>query len=166
MAGVGGGGFADGRAGDAFNVAFHPPSIENAQTGHPIQRGFHSAGAGSLERKLRRVEPEVHAGSYLSAKLEIVVVEENHGHGFPQRFFRMENPPNYVFPTGIIRVGLAGIDNLEMAGILDNLPETIEIGQDQVAALVSRCAPPQTNPESLTIKFQPRLLPNRLEQIV
>ena len=37
--------FADAPAGDAFNVAFHPPAVKNAQTWHAIQRGLHTAGA-------------------------------------------------------------------------------------------------------------------------
>src|SRR5213079_3009342 len=87
IAGNGAPRFADAPSGDPLNVAFHPPAVENTQTWHAVQRGLHAAGAGSFERKLRRVEPEVHAGSYLPAELKIVVVEENHGYCFPQRFF-------------------------------------------------------------------------------
>src|SRR6266480_3907520 len=100
------------------------------------------------------------------AELQIVVVEENHGYCFPQRFFRLENPANDVLPASIIRMRLAGINNLEVAGVLGNLPEPGKIGQDQVGALVSRCAARKPDGESLGIKLEAGLLANRLEQIV
>src|SRR6266403_2519347 len=166
IAGNGAPRFADAPSGDPLNVAFHPPAVENAQARDAIQRGLHAAGAGSFERKLRRVEPEVHAGSYLPAELKIVVVEENHGYCFPQRFFRLENPANDVLPASIIRMRLAGINNLEVAGVLGNLPEPVEIGQDQVGALVSCCAARKPDGESLGIELEAGLLANRFEQIV
>src|SRR5207249_11908561 len=144
---------ADGPASEAFDVAFHPPDVENAQARHAIQRRLHTAGAGSLQRKLWCVKPNVHSGSDLSAKLEIVIVKEHDRHSFAQGFFRVENPANDVLPTGIIRVGLAGVDNLEVSRVLGNLPEPIEIGQDQVGALVSCCTSCETNCKSLRIKL-------------
>src|SRR5712692_8634164 len=78
----------------------------------------------------------------------------------------MEYPTNNVFPAAIIRMCLAGINNLELAGVLGNLPETIEIGQDQVGALVSCCAARETDCESFGIKLEASLLAHRLEQIV
>src|SRR5260370_42386179 len=61
---------------------------------------------------------------------------------------------------------LAGINDLEVAGGLGNLPKAIEIGQDQVGALVSRCAARKTDREGIGIKLKAGLLANRLEQIV
>src|SRR5712664_1433511 len=78
----------------------------------------------------------------------------------------MEYPANDVLPAAIIWMRLAGINDLEMAGVLGNLPETIEIGQDQVGALVSRCAARETDREGFGIKLEAGLLANRLEQIV
>src|SRR5437016_11167204 len=127
IAGRGAPRLADRPAGDAFDMTLHPPAVENAQAWHAIQRGLHAAGAGGLQRKLWRVEPKVHAGSYFSTEIEIVVVKENHRHGFPQRFLRVENPAYDVLPAGIVRMRLAGINDLKGAGILGNLPETIKI---------------------------------------
>src|SRR5207249_1178167 len=157
---------ADGPASEAFDVAFHPPDVENAQARHAIQRRLHTAGAGSLQRKLWCVKPNVHSGSDLSAKLEIVIVKEHDRDSFAQGFFRVENPANDVLPAGIIRMGLAGVDNLEMSRVLGNLPESIEIGQDQVGALVSRRTARETDREDFGIELEPGLLTNRLEQLV
>src|SRR5438093_10947435 len=63
-------------------------------------------------------------------------------------------------------MGLAGVDNLEMSRVLGNLPEPIEIGQDQVGALVSRRTARETDREDFGIELEPGLLTNRLEQLV
>src|SRR5206468_2134542 len=80
--------------------------------------------------------------------------------------FCMENPANDVLPAGIIRMRLTSIDNLERSGVLGNLPETIEIGQYQISALVSCCTSSETYREHFGIKLEAGLLANRLEQIV
>src|ERR1700757_1260025 len=113
-------------------MPFDPPAVENAEAGHAIQGGLHAAGSGSLQRKLRRIEPQVHSRSNLPAEVHVVVVEENYGHGFPQRFLRVIDPPDNIFPASIVGVSFARIDDLEVAGVLGNLPETIEVSQDQV----------------------------------
>jgi len=102
-------------------VTFYPPTVENAEAGHAIQRSLHPAGSRSFERKLRRVEPQVDTGSNFPAKVHVVVVEENHGHCFPQCFFRVKNAPNNVLSTSIVGVSFARIDDLEVAGVLGNL---------------------------------------------
>jgi len=53
---------------------------------------------------------------------------------------------------------LAGIHDLEVTGVLGNLPETIEIGQDQVGALVSRCAARKTDREGSGSNLRPVFL--------
>ena len=53
----------DRPAGHAFDAPLDPPAVEHRQIGHAVERGFHAAGAGSLERRQRRVEPHVHTGS-------------------------------------------------------------------------------------------------------
>jgi len=113
-------------AGHALNVAFHHQPSRMLRLGTPFSAAFMPLVPEASKGKLRRVEPEVHSGSYLPAKLEIVIVEENHVHHFPQRFFRLENPPNDVLPAPVIRMRLAGIHDLEVTGVLGNLPETIE----------------------------------------
>src|SRR5258708_33701824 len=119
-----------------------------------MEGGWGGGGGKGVERKLGGWEPEVQARSCLPAKMEIVIVEENHGHRFPQRFFRLENPANDVLPAPVIRMRLAGINDLEVAGVLSNLPETIEIGQDQVCALVSCSTARETDREGLGIKLE------------
>ncbi len=89
--------FADRPAGNAFDVTLHPPAIENAQAGDAVEGGFHSAGAGSFQRILRGVEPEIAAGSEIAAEFEVVIVEKNDGDGFLEGLLGFENALDDIF---------------------------------------------------------------------
>src|SRR5256885_5644711 len=55
---------------------------------------------------------------------------------------------NNVFPTSVIGMRLTGIDNLEVTGVFGNLAQAIEVGKNQVRALVTRGAPGETDRKS------------------
>src|SRR5262249_58201557 len=52
---------ADRPAGDRFDVALEPPAVEHAQARHAVVRRLHAARAAGLERRARRVPPEIDA---------------------------------------------------------------------------------------------------------
>jgi len=68
---------ADGPAGDVFDAAFDPPSVEHAEAWHAVESGLHAAGAGGFQRGLRCVEPDIHSGDKEPRQLPVVVVEVN-----------------------------------------------------------------------------------------
>jgi len=53
-----------------------------------------------------------------------------------------------------------------VAGVLGNLTETIEIGKNQVGALVSGCAARKTDGETSGSNLRPVFSRNRFEQVV
>jgi len=83
--------FADRPAGDALDVAFDPPAIENAEAWHAVQRCFHAACARGFERILRRVQPQISAGGEHAAEVQVVVVQKNNGDCFLKGFLRFKN---------------------------------------------------------------------------
>src|SRR5690348_15837362 len=114
-----------------------PPAIQNTQTGNSVERRFHAARSGGFERKLRRVEPKVHARSHLATELEVVLVQENDGNSFPKRLLRLENVSDDVLAARVVRMSFAGVDNLELTRVFGDQPQTVEIGQEQVRAFVT-----------------------------
>ena len=111
-------------------MAFHPPAIQNAQTRHSVQRRFHSAGAAGFQRKLRRIQPQVHAGGNFSAHFHVVVVQKYDLHGSFQRFFCAENFPDQFFSAAIIGMRFTGKYNLKFPDVLGNFAQTVQIGQE------------------------------------
>src|SRR5580704_10909619 len=138
----------------AFDVAFYPPAVENAQAGNSVERGFHAACAGGFERKLRRVEPKIYAGSDFAAEVEIVLVEEDNGHGLAQRLLRMEDSPDNILASAVVGMRLARVDDLEMSCVLGDLAQAVQIRKDQVRALVARGAPSKTDCEDLFVQTE------------
>ncbi len=144
----------------------HPPAIENAEARHAIQRRLHAAGSGSFQRKLRRVQPQVHAGRDLTANFEIVFVQKNHGHIFAQRFFGVKDAPDDVFASVVVRMRLAGENNLKFSSALGDLAQAIEVGKNQVGALVSGGAPREADGERIGLEAEPGLLSHGLEELM
>src|SRR4029077_7216333 len=159
-------GFANGPAGDALDVTFHPPAIQNAQTRHTIQGSLHAAGAGSFQRILRCVEPQIHTGSKLATKFHVVVIEKNDADGLLERFLGLENVPDDVLAAGVEWMGLAGINDLECSNVLGDLPQAVEVAQDQVGPFLAGSGGAQANGESFGIELQTGLLANGLKKIV
>src|SRR6266568_6021880 len=159
-------GLPDRPARDSFNVAFHPPAVQNAQARHAVQRRFHPACARRLERKLRRVQPKVHAGSNFSAHFEVVIIQEYNRDRLPQRFFCVKDAANDVLPSSVIRMRFACINNLEGARVLGNLPQAVEVGEDEIRALISGGTPRKTNGENFGIELETCLRANHFKQFV
>src|SRR4029077_3364711 len=158
--------FANGPAGDAFDVTFHPPAIQKAQARHTIPGSLHAAGAGSFQRILRCVEPQIHTGSKLATKFHVVVVEKNDADGLLERFLGLENVPDDVLAAGVAWMGLAGINDLERSNVLGDLPQAVEVAQDQVGPFVAGGATRKANGESFGIELQTGLLANGFKKIV
>jgi hypothetical protein len=158
--------FADRPSGYTFDVPFRPPPVKNAQAWDSVEGGFHAAGAGSLERKLRRVEPKVDAGCYFSAEIEIVLVEENHGNGFPQSLFRMENMPDDVLAAGVVGVRFAGINNLKMSCVFGYLAQAVQVRKNQVRAFVTSRTACKPNREGFLVQCEASFLTHGLKKVV
>src|ERR1700676_1319152 len=157
---------ADGPTGDAFDVPFGPPAIEDTQAGDAVESGLHATGAAGFEWILRRVQPQIHSGGEVAAEIHVVVIEKNNGDGFFQGFFRLVNVLDDFLATGIVRVSLAGEDDLEMADVFGNLTETVEIAQNQFGAFVGGGATSETDGEIFGIEFQSGLVANVFEKRV
>src|SRR5205823_14137235 len=61
---------------------------------------------------------------------------------------------------------LTGIDNLEVTGVFGNLAQAIEVGKNQVRALVTRGAPGETDRKNLGVQMEARLLADFFKQFV
>ena len=157
---------SNGPAGHSLDVALDPPAIQDAQAGNAVERRLHAAGAGSLQRKLRRVEPQIHTGSHFPTQFEVVIIQKHNGNIFPQRFFRLVNTANDVFAARVIGVRFAGKNNLKMASIFRNLAQAIEVGQDEVGALVAGGAACEANRKYLRIQMEARFRTDQFKQFV
>ena len=82
---------------------------------------------------------------------------------FLQRFLGRKNIPDNLFAAGIV-VRLT-VDDLKLSTRFGDLPQAVEIAEDQIAALVSGGAPHKTNREDIRIRVIP-VVPDGFKQIV
>src|SRR5207237_9036937 len=90
----------------------------------------------------------------------------HNGNSCPQRFFRLVNTANDVFAARVIGVRFAGKNNLKMASIFRNLAQAIEVGQDEVGALVAGGAACEANRKYLRIQMEARFRTDQFKQLV
>src|SRR6202008_3848328 len=71
-----------------------------------------------------------------------------------------------VFAATIVRMCLAGEDDLELPAGLGDLPQTIQVRKNQIRALVARGASRETNGERFRVQTEAGLLAHRFEEFV
>ena len=76
---------------------------------------------------------------------------------FSAFFARKIRSDNLLAPT-VLWMGFAGKNNLEGPDIFRDSSQAIKVAQDQVSALIARCAASKTNGECLGVEFQSGLL--------
>jgi len=57
-----GGGLADSPAGNTFDAAFDPPSVQNTERRDAVEGRFHAASAGGLHGWQGGIEPGIDTG--------------------------------------------------------------------------------------------------------
>jgi len=71
--------------------------------------------------------------------------------------------PNNFFPAGIVRVSLPGVYDLKLPRGLRDLPQSVQVAQDQVRSLVPGGPPRKSNREYVGVECQPGLGPHRFQ---
>ncbi len=152
-------GVPDRPAGHALDPSFRPPAVEDAEIEHPVERRLHAAGAGSLHRRHRVVQPHVgtrHAGL---GDIHVVVRQERPGD------LALQAPQDPVaaprsFPCLAISRGWAlpaiTIWNGWLGG---NRGKAIEVGEQQRRPLVRGHAPGEADDRHVRSRATRRRFP-------
>ena len=110
-------------AGDAFDPAFDPPAVEDAETGHTVEGSLHAAGSRGFVGTLGRVEPEIYASGEQGAESPLIVFEIDDLQQIGlQLVGQFDDAANHGLAGLVGGVGLATVDDLqaaELAGALD-----------------------------------------------
>src|SRR5579884_756676 len=143
----------DGPSGDAFNPAFNPPSIENAEAGDAVQGRLHTAGAGRLIRALGRVQPNVYAADQMGGNLPLIIFQIDNAQRIIAELMRQLNyAADLLFSGAVGRVCLAAVDDLHGAVFARAAGKAFRVGKEQVGAFVSGGATGKANGEDAGVK--------------
>src|SRR5712671_4424309 len=109
---------------------------------------------------------QIDAGSDLAAHFHVVLVEKNNGNGFTQRLLGLKNSADNVLAAAILRMGLAGVNDLKFSRSLSNLAQAVQVREDQVGALVSSGAAGEADGKSVRIKGQACFLADGFKELM
>ena len=133
--GVGAAG-ADGEAVEAV-VGLGPPAIEHGEVEAAVEHHFLAAGAGGFQGTARIVEPDVDALDEVAADVDVVVLDEDELVGEVGVAHHLGDLLQHALAGLVVRMGLAGKEELHGAlGIVDHGGQPLDVGQQQVGALV------------------------------
>ena len=122
-------GIANRPAGHSLNMAFDPPTVEDTEARHSIERGFHAACAGSFLWPKRRIEPNVDTRTKQLTQRHVVIFEINDANIVCKGCGRLENAPNDRLTAFVARVGFTGVNDLHRPRMASDLFEPFEIGK-------------------------------------
>ena len=94
----------------------------------------------------------------MPGQLQVVVVEKDNRNRLLQGFLRLEDLLDDLFAAGVPRVRFARINDLKCPDAFRDLPQPVQIFQDQVRAFITRGPARKSDRECLGIQLQSRLL--------
>ena len=121
-----------------LTIAFNPPTIKNREVNHTVHLGLLTRCAGSLERTGRSIHPDIDTRYQATGKLHIVVLEEDN---LTEELWTLADFKDLLDKSLSGAVSGVSLTREEeehwMLGVVNNLAEAIQVGEEQVGALVS-----------------------------
>src|SRR5262245_3739130 len=103
---------ADGKTVGAV-IAFTPPAIEDAQVQAAVAAGLLAAGARSLQRPARVVQPNIASGNHLPGDVHVIILDKDQVSLQLAVFAEVNDVLDIAFAIIIPRMGLAGKNELD-----------------------------------------------------
>src|SRR5205807_3443729 len=114
-----------------------PPAVEHGKIESAIQDNFLAAGARCLQGAARIVQPDIDSLHEVAANVDVVVLDKDELVGEEAVAHEFGNLLQDSLAGFVVRMGLAGKDELDRTfGIVDHRGETLDVGENQVGALV------------------------------
>src|SRR5882672_3499287 len=127
---------ADGKSIHAV-VGLSPPAIEDRKIQSAIQDNFLTAGARCFQGTAGIVQPDIDALHEIAPDIDVIVFDKDELVGKQAVAHEFGDLLQYFFARLVVGMGLTSKDELHRAfGIVHHGGEALEIGEDQVGALV------------------------------
>src|SRR5439155_17281396 len=98
----------------AFQTAFNPPAVEDAQAWNSVKGGLHPTGPRGFLRTLRRIEPKIDTTGHEPCHRHAVVLEIMNLQGVTvQCGSRLEDAADHRFAPFVARVRLPCVQDLK-----------------------------------------------------
>ena len=118
-------------------IAFQPPTVLNGEVDDAVHLSLLARCTGSLEGTGRGVHPDVDTRDETTSQQEIVVFEEDNLAQELLHLRNLEDALDESLSGTVGGVSLTGKEEDDGAlGVVHNLAETVEVGEQQMSALI------------------------------
>ena len=137
----------------ALLVTLVPPAVENGEVQGTIHDSLLARRTGCLQRTCWGVHPDIAARNEALGNIHVVVLDKDNLAHELRHARNLDDATNQTLATTVGRMSLAGKDELNgTLGIVDNLSQTVEVGEEQVCTLVGSKTTGKADGESLGIE--------------
>ncbi len=134
-------------------IPLAPPSVEDAQVQASVGEHLHAAGAARLHSPPGRVEPHVRSLHEVARHHEVVVLDEDRAATELLALAEAHHCLHHLLAFAVARMGLAREDDLHRPLRVEQDPlQPLQVGQDQVGALVGGEAAGEADGESAGVE--------------
>ena len=138
----------------AGTITFIPPTIEHGEVDHAVHEGLFARRSGGFEGTRGGVHPDIDAADETTCELHVVVVEENDLTNELGALRDVVNLLDEALSCTVGGVRLTGKEELHgIVGIVDNLREAFEVGEEKMGALVGGETTSEADDERVGVDF-------------
>ena len=135
-----------------FAVAFVPPTVEYREVDNTIHECLLARSTRGFERTCGGVHPDVHTAHETTSQLHVVVVEEDDLTDELRTLRDVVDVLDETLTCTVSGVCLTSEEELHrVVRVVDNLSQTIEVGEEEVRTLVSRETTCKTDDEGVGV---------------
>ncbi len=111
------------------------------------------------------VEPDIRSRCQKAGHLHVIVLEVDDRHVIAECLARPEHMLDDALAFFVVRMRLAGVDDLQAAGRAGDRAEAIGVEHEQISAFVRRCATTKADRQDRRIKRRRLMTVDELEQL-
>ena len=137
----------------ALLVTLVPPAVEDGEVQGTIHDGLLARSTGSLQWTSWGVHPDVATRNETLGNIHVVVLDKDYLAYELRHTRNLDDATDQTLATAISWVSLACKDELNRTlGVVDNLGQTVEVGEEQVCTLIGSETTCEANGESIGIE--------------
>ena len=135
-----------------FTIAFKPPSIKYREVDNAIHLSLFTRCTRSLKRTSWSIHPNINTADKATSQEEVVVLKEDDLTEELRTLANLINLLDESLSCAICGVSLTGEEELYgMLWVVDDLGQTVEVGKQQVSALIGSEATAETDNQRIRI---------------
>ena len=134
------------------DTTLYPPTIKGGELRDTIMRSLHTRSARGLHRRLRSIYPEIDTRNHLLGDINVIIRDISDVDSACKLLLDIEQLPDKVLARLVLRMRLAGDDELDLTYTLMDGPQPIKVREHHGQTLVRGSTTGKTQSEDIRRK--------------